>query len=244
MDVLEAKEIVIRDGKELLKSGLIVRTWGNISCRISDTQFVITPSGMAYEDLTPDTIVVVNIADCSYEGDIKPSSEKGIHAGCYAMRPDVNFVIHTHQKNASIVGTLGLDINNIMGKDDEIIGDNVPVAAYGLPGTGKLRQGVMDALKRSDSKAALMEHHGAVCLGADYAEAKAVAEALERVCERFIIARTREISGQAVETLGGVVDYLQIILLIAFERLIYLIVRIEIPAYLPCIGIHHRADAG
>ncbi len=208
MNISEAKNEVVRAGILLVNEGLIQRTWGNISCRISDTQFVITPSGMAYEDLTPDTIVVVNIADCSYEGDIKPSSEKGIHAGCYAMRPDVNFVIHTHQKNASVVGTLGLDINNIMGKDAEIIGDNVPVAAYGLPGTGKLRQGVMDALKRSDSKAALMAHHGAVCLGADYAEAKAVAEALERVCERFIVARTREISGQAVETLGGVVDYL------------------------------------
>ena len=80
MDILEAKELVIRAGKELLQAGIIVRTWGNISCRISDTQFVITPSGLAYEDLTPDQIVLVNIADCSYDGDVKPSSEKGIHA--------------------------------------------------------------------------------------------------------------------------------------------------------------------
>ena len=48
MDILEAKELVIRAGKELLQAGIIVRTWGNISCRISDTQFVITPSGLAY----------------------------------------------------------------------------------------------------------------------------------------------------------------------------------------------------
>ncbi|MBR2893750.1 MAG: class II aldolase/adducin family protein, partial [Clostridia bacterium] len=108
MDILEAKEIVIKAGHELLKAGLIVRTWGNISCRIDDKSFVITPSGKAYDTLTPDDIVLVNIADLSYDGDVKPSSEKGIHASCYELRPDMNFVIHTHQKNASVVSTLGI----------------------------------------------------------------------------------------------------------------------------------------
>ena len=75
MDILEAKNIVIKAGHELLKAGLIVRTWGNISCRINEKQFVITPSGMAYDSLTPDDIVLVNIADLSYDGDVKPSSE-------------------------------------------------------------------------------------------------------------------------------------------------------------------------
>ena len=97
----EGKKAVIEAGHRLLETGLIARTWGNVSARISDTQFVITPSGRTYDTLTPDDIVVVNIDDCSYEGDIKPSSEKGIHADAYALRSDVNFVIHTHQVNAS-----------------------------------------------------------------------------------------------------------------------------------------------
>ena len=113
MDILEAKELVIRAGHELLEAGLIVRTWGNISCRINDKQFVITPSGMAYDVLTPDDIVLVNIADLSYEGDVKPSSEKGIHASCYELRPDINFVIHTHQKAATIVSITGMEIRNV-----------------------------------------------------------------------------------------------------------------------------------
>ncbi len=207
MDILEAKNIVIKAGHELLKAGLIVRTWGNISCRISDTQFVITPSGKAYDTLTPDDIVLVNIADLSYDGDVKPSSEKGIHASCYELRPDINFVIHTHQKNASVVSTLGLDINNITGEEAEIIGTDVPCATYGLPGQPKLRKGVINALKRSTSKAAIMKHHGAVCLGTDYEDAFAVANALENVCEKFIIERCCEVSGKAVETFSGVVDY-------------------------------------
>lgn len=207
MDILEAKELVIKAGHELLEAGLIVRTWGNISCRINDKQFVITPSGMAYDGLTPDDIVLVNIADLSYEGDVKPSSEKGIHASCYELRPNINFVIHTHQKNASVVSTLGLDVNNIDGDDAEILGTDVPCASYGLPGQPKLRKGVIGALERSTSKAAIMKHHGAVCLGESYEDAFAVANALERVCEKFIAARCAEVSGKAVDTFSGVVDY-------------------------------------
>lgn len=208
MDILEAKNIVIKAGHELLKAGLIVRTWGNISCRIDDKTFVITPSGKAYDTLTPDDIVLVNIEDLSYDGDVKPSSEKGIHASCYQLRPDVNFVIHTHQKNASVVSTLGLDINNITGDYAELIGTDIPCATYGLPGQPKLREGVIGALERSTSKAVIMKHHGAVCLGSDYENAFAVATAVEAVCEKFIIDRCCEVSGKAVDTFTGVVDYI------------------------------------
>lgn len=97
-DVEEAKKLVVEAGKKLLETGLIARTWGNVSARISDTQFVITPSGRAYDTLTPEEVVVVNIDDCSHEGDIKPSSEKGIHADAYKHHPLVNFVIHTHKR--------------------------------------------------------------------------------------------------------------------------------------------------
>ena len=87
MDIMEAKQLVIKAGIEVVEYGLIARTWGNISCRVDDKRFVITPSGRPYETLTPDEIVVVNIDDCSYEGDIKPSSEKGIHARHIVFAP-------------------------------------------------------------------------------------------------------------------------------------------------------------
>lgn len=208
MDILEAKELVIRAGKELLKAGIIVRTWGNISCRISDTQFVITPSGLAYEDLTPDEIVLVNIEDCSYEGDVKPSSEKGIHAAAYKLRPEVNFVIHTHQMQASVIGALGFDINYVAPKSAEIVGKDVPLASYGLPGTGKLREGVIAAIKRTDSKAILMAHHGALCVGADYDEAFKVATELETICEDCLKRKYNEITGTVAETVSEIADYI------------------------------------
>ena len=108
-NLTQAKEEVIRAGRELLESGLIARTWGNISARISDSRFVITPSGLSYDSLTPDDIVEVDIEDCAWEGDVKPSSEKGVHAAAYRQRPDVHFVLHTHQDYATALSVLGRD---------------------------------------------------------------------------------------------------------------------------------------
>ena len=184
MDIATAKKQVIEAGHKLIACGLIARTWGNISCRISDTQFVITPSGRSYEHLTPEDIVTVNIADCAYKGDIKPSSEKGIHADCYRLRPDVGFVIHTHQTNASVLSVLNKDI--LVNDVDAValMGAKVPCAAYGLPGTKKLRHGVSSALLMNpDSKAVLMAHHGALCAGKDFDEAFRISAMLEKICE-------------------------------------------------------------
>ena len=207
MEIMQAKELVIKAGHELIASGLIARTWGNISCRISDTQFVITPSGRAYETLTPEEIVLVNIEDLEYEGEIKPSSEKGIHAACYKLRPEVGFVIHTHQVNASIVSALGNDINNVEGENAEVIGTNIPIASYGLPGTKKLRKGVIDAITRSDAKAAVMAHHGAVCMGVDYDDAFNVAQKVEDICEQYVMDKYTSLTGKVAENLTAINDY-------------------------------------
>lgn len=208
MDIQKAKEIVVEAGKQLVSSGLIARTWGNVSCRVDNESFVITPSGRAYETLTPDEVVLVKIADCSYEGDIKPSSEKGIHANCYLLRPECNFVIHTHQKNASIVSALGCDINSISGESKEIIGDNIPVSNYGLSGTGTLKKNVVKALLRSDSKAVIMKNHGAVCLGKDYDDAFKVASEVEKVCQQYVFDRFSTLTGKIADSFTDVYDYI------------------------------------
>ena len=127
-----AREQVLEAGLRLVREGLIERTWGNISARVSDTAFVITPSGLPYEDLRPEQLAVVNIADGSHSGTVKPSSEKGIHADAYRLRPEVRFVIHTHQRWASVAGTAGRALTGFIHPD---LGKRVPCAAYGLPGT-------------------------------------------------------------------------------------------------------------
>ena len=186
-EIQEAKELVVKAGKELIEKGLIARTWGNVSARISDTQFVITPSGRAYEDLTPEEIVVVNIEDCSYEGDIKPSSEKGVHAAAYRHHPTVDFVIHTHQKAATIVSITGMTITNVYDEFRDVLGDTVPCAAYAMSTTDSLRKKVeMSIMTNPRARAIMMMHHGTICMGDSYEHAFALAENLEKCCEKVI----------------------------------------------------------
>ena len=207
MEREQAKSLVIQAGKMLCENGLIQRTWGNVSCRIDQNYFAITPSGRDYLSLTPEDIVVVNIHDLTYAGEIKPSSEKGIHAACYMLRGDVDFVIHTHQTYASLAGLSGRDVNDLTGDSEAVIGNNVPLASYGLPGTGKLRQGVVTAIQRSTSKAVLMHHHGALCMGESLEDAFAVANELEAVCRQALFDRYTELTGKAAESFASLAEY-------------------------------------
>lgn len=178
----EAKRLVIEAGLRLQSEGLIARTWGNISARISDTQFVVTPSGKAYEGLTLDDIVVVDIKKCTYEGDIKPSSECGIHADVFAMRPEVNFVIHTHQIYASAMSIIGQDIE-LTEEEKGFLGDRIPCAEYGMSSSEKLRKQVKKCLKKSkDCSSMLLRNHGVLCMGTDYDNAFEISSIMEQVC--------------------------------------------------------------
>lgn len=186
-EIEEAKRLVVEAGKKLIEYGLIARTWGNVSARISDTQFVITPSGRAYEDLTPEEIVVVNIEDCEYEGDIKPSSEKGVHAAAYRHHPEVDFVIHTHQRAATIVSITGMEIRNVYSEYKDVLGERVPTAEYAMSTTNSLRKKVENCIMLNpDCKAIMLMHHGTLCMGETYDEAFNIAQALEKCCERVL----------------------------------------------------------
>lgn len=187
MDVLTAKKLVIEAGERLVETGLIARTWGNVSCRVDDKTFVITPSGKPYIGLTPDDIVEVAINTLEWGGNVKPSSEKGIHAEVYKEYPEANFVIHTHQKVASAISALSNGIEKVTGEAEKLIGSRIFLGSYGLPGTKKLRKGVTKALKMSPSKAVIMAHHGALCFGKDSEEAFQVANSLEKVCADYIL---------------------------------------------------------
>ncbi|HHY14554.1 MAG TPA: class II aldolase/adducin family protein [Firmicutes bacterium] len=188
MTIEQAKQQVIAAGKRLVEANLIVRTWGNVSSRLDQDRFLITPSGRNYLTLTPAEIVTVNISDLSYTGKVKPSSERRIHAAVYEHFPEINFVIHTHQEQASIIAASGLD-SLPLGEANPLLGREVLCAPYALPGTGALQRRVTQTLLRAEGKAVLMQRHGALCLGRCHEEAFQVAAELERVCGEFIEQR-------------------------------------------------------
>lgn len=183
-EIQEAREMVCDSGKQLLRSGLVSGTWGNISCRINDDFMVITPSGRDYETLTPGEMVLVNIRDLSYQGNIKPSSECGLHAEVYKDRKEIRAIIHTHSQNVCTVAATHREVPPLLDDMVQIIGPSVRVSDYALSGTEKLTRNVLKALKGRN--AALLANHGAVCTGRDMKEAFFACEILEKSCRTFI----------------------------------------------------------
>ena len=190
------KRAVIDAGLRLVKEGLIVGTSGNISIRLDNDHMAITPSGLPYHTINEEDIVVVNINDLSYDNRNKPSEEKMIHADIYVQNPAANAVVHTHQTSASIIASTRRKLP--VGKSEwiDILGDKtIPCAAYGLPGTGKLKKSVLKAIKGRN--ACFFANHGAICVGADIEEAFLVSKTLELASQHYIDECFKELASKA-----------------------------------------------
>lgn len=151
------REALVSFGNILVEKGLVSGTWGNLSVRLDDDYMLVTPSGITYDRLTPGDMVKVRIDDLTYEVDLKPTSEKILHAEIYRRRPDVKAIIHTHQTGASIFAACEKDLGEIK------------TAAYALPGTDDLAKFTADAL--GESSACIMAHHGICAVGRNLDEA-------------------------------------------------------------------------
>ena len=186
MEELELRKQIIEICHYLQERNLVARTWGNVSARLDDEYFLITPSGLSYDLTTPEDLVKVKIKDCSYDKtQRKPSSEKLIHSKAYELRKDVNFVVHTHQFYASAICAEEFSVT---------LGDTfVPCADYGLPGTKALANNVKNVyIKFPECNIFLMAKHGTICLGSSKDEALLNAEYLETECKKLFVKRVPE----------------------------------------------------
>ncbi len=182
MEESMARELICGTGRELLKTGLVARTWGNVSCRLDKEHFLITPSGLDYLKTTPEDIACVELGTMKWEGRRKPSSEKGVHAAAYELFPEVGFVIHTHQNCASALGLAGFESMDITQAEKAALG-GVAKAEYGLPGMKKLKNAVRAAMQ-TGAHTVFMVNHGVVVCGADKKQAMERAQLLEEICRR------------------------------------------------------------
>ncbi len=185
MNIEQARVEVCSSGKRLLQEGLVARTWGNVSVRVSDTEMVITPSGRPYTELTPDDMVLVNFYSLAFEGKIKPSSELKLHCEVYKNRPHIEAVIHTHQMYASIIAAAQKDVVVLDPAHQAILGAAVIKAApYALPNSKKITFGTEKAIESAN--AALMANHGCVCIGRNLEDVFSVCKTLEEACALYI----------------------------------------------------------
>ena len=182
MEEMELRRIVAETGPELLREGLVARTWGNISARVDETHYLITPSGRDYAGLTGEDLALCDRVSGSYVGHYHPTSERGVHAIAYALFPEVGFVIHTHQVYATALGLAGFQRGSFTG-DERVRLGGVAVAGYGLSGSKKLQAGVRAAME-TGAHTIFMPHHGALVCGRDHDEAMQRAKLLETLSRR------------------------------------------------------------
>ena len=185
----EAKFQVRSMGQNLKKEGLMVGSWGNVSVRVDENTFVISPSGTSFNSLSNEDIVRVNIKDGSHDAGKVPSSEYLIHLITYKSRPDVSCVIHTHQPVATALSTLGVTFNDIkryipegMTRDVTILGNTIPVTSYQFPGTKDMMKAIGKAWKKNPEACALLiKNHGAIICGEEARETFYIVKMLEKM---------------------------------------------------------------
>lgn len=182
------RELVVRYGRMMSDKSLTTGTGGNLSVLDRDSGVMaISPSGMAYEEISPTDVVLMSGDGIFLEEDhLAPSSEWPLHAALYRHRSDVGAIVHCHSDYATAVSCLGIElppVNYMIA----VAGGRVPLAPFAVYGTSDLARNVVSAIGNAD--AALMANHGQVALGRSMKAAFAVALNVEYVARLYILAK-------------------------------------------------------
>ena len=140
----EIKKQICEIGKRIYDRGMVAANDGNISVKISDNEFLCTPTGVSKGFMTPDYICRVDKEGKVLEanGNFKPSSEIKMHMRVYAQRPDVKSVVHAHPSYATSFAIAGIPLTEPIMPEAVIALGCVPIAAYGTPSTEEIPDAV------------------------------------------------------------------------------------------------------
>jgi L-ribulose-5-phosphate 4-epimerase len=190
-EVKQVREVVATLHEQLLKWNLVVWTAGNVSQRLRTADLmVIKPSGMRYESLTPEAMVVCDLNGAKVDGGAEPSSDAQSHAYIYRNMPDVYGVVHTHSTYATAWAATGQNIPCGLTMMGDEFGGPVPVGPFKLIGSEAIGEGVVETLKRyPNSPAVLMQNHGPFTVGKDAEAAVKAAAMTEEVAHTMWAAR-------------------------------------------------------
>jgi L-ribulose-5-phosphate 4-epimerase len=172
---------------ELPKNELVKWTGGNVSARDPETGYVvIKPSGVRYEDMTPEDMVIVDLDGDVIEGDLKPSSDTLSHLYIYRHRPDVGGVVHTHSPYATAFAAVGKPIPVCLTAIADEFGGPIPCGGFALIGSEAIGKAVVEAI--GSSSAVLLKQHGVFTIGPDAEAAVKAAVMTEDVAKAVWLA--------------------------------------------------------
>jgi len=189
---------------ELPKNNLVSWTGGNVSGRDLETGYVvIKPSGVRYEDLRPEHLVVLDMEGRAIEGDLRPSSDTASHLYIYRHRPDICGIVHTHSPYATAFAALGRPIPVYLTAIADEFGGPIPCAGFALIGGEQIGQEVVKSI--GASPAVLLKNHGVFTVGTSAEAAVKAAVMVEDVARTVWIAlqigRPEEIPAEQVAKL-------------------------------------------
>ena len=175
---------------ELVRYNLVVWTAGNVSARVPGHDlFVIKPSGVPYEALTPENMIVCDLDGAVVEGELSPSSDTAAHAYVYRHMPEVGGVVHTHSTYACAWAARGEAVPCVLTAMADEFGAEIPIGPFALIGDDSIGRGIVETLKGHRSPAVLMRNHGPFTVGKDARAAVKAAVMCEDVARSVHISR-------------------------------------------------------
>ncbi|MFN8632155.1 MAG: L-ribulose-5-phosphate 4-epimerase [Chloroflexota bacterium] len=172
---------------ELPANDLVRWTGGNISARDAETGLVvIKPSGVRYGELSPESMVVVDLDGNVVEGEHSPSSDTSSHLYVYRHRPDVNGVVHTHSRYATAFAAVGREIPVYLTAQADEFGCAIPCAGFAFIGDDSIGRLVVDTI--GESTAVLLKNHGVFTIGRDARSAVKSAVMVEDIAATVFLA--------------------------------------------------------
>ena len=181
---------VARLHAELSRWELVVWTAGNVSARVPGRDLlVIKPSGVGYEELSPEVMVVTDLDGSLVDGDRLPSSDTAAHAYVYRHMPDVGGVVHTHSTYATAWAARGEAIPCVLTMMGDEFGGEIPVGPFALIGDDSIGRGIVETLRGHRSPAVLMRNHGPFTIGPTARAAVKAAVMCEEVARCVHISR-------------------------------------------------------
>jgi L-fuculose-phosphate aldolase len=183
MEEAKARCSVVEHGQKMNALGINQGTSGNLSLRFGGG-LLITPSGIPYDEMTPEDVVFVRM-DGSYEGKLAPSSEWRFHRDIMAPRPEVTAVVHAHPAHCTALSIVGRGIPAVHYMIAAALGE-IRVAPYATFGTEELSKNALEALK--GRFACLLAHHGMIALGPTLPRALWLANEVETIARQYTIA--------------------------------------------------------
>ena len=192
--IARVREDVSRLHGELTRYGLVVWTGGNVSGRVPGADlFVIKPSGVSYDELTPENMILCDLYGNVIAGisgsDRSPSSDTAAHAYVYRHMPEVGGVVHTHSTFAVAWAARGEQIPCVLTAMADEFGGPIPVGPFAIIGDDSIGRGIVETLTGHRSRAVLMQNHGPFTIGATAKDAVKTAVMVEDVARTVHLAR-------------------------------------------------------